>query len=392
MAVVLGTSSGFVTVAPTADPAGTGTTIDGSSVVTKHTSPVGATKITEIGWYRASGTNTINWEIALYADSAGAAGARLFVDATNSTSSNGWVVVAVDWTISASTAYWLALQMDAHSGSSSVDAAASGGAGSDILASQTTLADPYGGGAVADADGMYAIYALVTVLQHRTLTADQYSMTESGQAATPKAARLLTSAQASISLAGQAILFGFGYTMTALPVDFTETGQALNLLAARLLTAAQQSKTLSAQNAGVLRGYPITAQQASLGITEQNSGITLERLLSASQASMTESAQASNVLRGSLVSADQDIYTLTPQDIDFSNTLMLLAGMISFSTAAQNAGFNYDTGGGGGQGNDDYYGDNPEEVAILRRRGRQKLFNLATYDGIKGRETKTNKR
>jgi hypothetical protein len=160
VAVVLGTSSGFVTVAPTADPAGTGVTIDGSSVVTKHTSPSGRGKITEIGWYRESGTNTANWEIALYADSAGAAGSRLFVDATNSTASNGWVVTAVSWPVTASTAYWLGLQMDAHSGSSGVDSAASGGAGSDVLTVQTTLNDPYGGGAVADADGMDAIYAL----------------------------------------------------------------------------------------------------------------------------------------------------------------------------------------------------------------------------------------
>ena len=54
MAVVLGTSSGFVTVAPTADPAGTDVIIDGASVVTKDTSPATAVKITEIGWYRGS--------------------------------------------------------------------------------------------------------------------------------------------------------------------------------------------------------------------------------------------------------------------------------------------------------------------------------------------------
>jgi hypothetical protein len=161
MAVVLGTSSGFVTVAPSADPAGSGVTIDGSSVVTKDTAPANAVKITSIGWYRESGTNTANWEIALYSDSAGVAATRLFVDATNSTASNGWLATAVDWDITPSTAYWLALQMDAHTGSSGVDSAASGGAGSDVQTSQTTLNNPYGGGAVADADGMYAIYALV---------------------------------------------------------------------------------------------------------------------------------------------------------------------------------------------------------------------------------------
>ncbi len=163
MAVVLGVSSGFVTVAPSADPAGTGVTIDGSSVVTKDTAPAGAIRITEIGWYRESGTNTANWEIALYSDVAGVAVSRLFVDNTNSTASNGWVRTAVDWAVTPGTAYWLALQMDAHSGSSGVDSAASGGAGSDILTSQTTLNDPYGGLAVDDADGMYAIYALLEV-------------------------------------------------------------------------------------------------------------------------------------------------------------------------------------------------------------------------------------
>jgi hypothetical protein len=158
MAVVLGVSSGFVTATPVDDPAGTGVTIDGSSVVTKDTSPATASKIIEIGWYRASGTNTANWELALYGETGGVAATRLQWLNTNSTNQNGWLSVAVNWPISPSTAYWLGLQMDAHSGSSSVDSEAAGGAGSDIMTTQTTLADPYGGGAVADADGMYAIY------------------------------------------------------------------------------------------------------------------------------------------------------------------------------------------------------------------------------------------
>lgn len=165
MAVVLGTSSGFVTVAPTNDPTGTDVVIDGASVVTKDTSPATANlKIVEVGWYRGSGTNTANFEIALYAESAGIAATRLFVDATNSSNVQGWIRTTVDWPISSSTAYWLGLQMDAHSGSSNVDSTTPGGAGIDRQTTQTTLNDPYGGGAVADASGMYAIYALVTSL------------------------------------------------------------------------------------------------------------------------------------------------------------------------------------------------------------------------------------
>lgn len=166
MALVLGTNSGFVTVAPTADPAGTNATIDGNAVATKHTTPVDAEKITQIGWYRGAGTNGSNFEVALYSDLAGVPLTRLFVDATNSSTSGGWITVAVDWAVTESTAYWLAVQMDAHSGSSSIDSATSGGAGSDLFAA-STLADPYAGGAVADADGMYAIYALVQLTGNR---------------------------------------------------------------------------------------------------------------------------------------------------------------------------------------------------------------------------------
>jgi len=183
MAVVLGTSSGFVRTAPTADPnGGATTTIDGSSVVTKDTTPANASKITEVGWYRAAGTNTANFEIALYADTAGVAAARLYVDATNSSSSAGWIVTAVDWSVSGNTSYWLAVQMDAHSGSSSIDRETSGGAGYDVLTSQSALADPYGGGAVADADGLMAIYALV---KDRLVTLATATATATGIAATP---------------------------------------------------------------------------------------------------------------------------------------------------------------------------------------------------------------
>ena len=165
MALVLGTNVGFVTSAPVADPGGSDEIIDGASVVVKHTTPAGAVRITSIGWYRGSGTNTANFEIALYAanGSGGIAGTRLYVDASNSSSSAGWITVAVDWAVDPETDYWLAVQMDSHTGSSYIDKATSGGAGIDRQTTQTTLNNPYGGGTVSDADGMYAIYGLVEV-------------------------------------------------------------------------------------------------------------------------------------------------------------------------------------------------------------------------------------
>lgn len=161
MAVVLGTSSGFVTVAPTADPAGTPATLDSVAYVSKDTSPAGATLITEVGWWKDSGTDAANWEIGLYSDNAGVADALLHVERTNSNTATGWITKAVSWTISPSTPYWLGIQMDAHAGSTTIDQSAPGGAGRDSLGGQTTLPDPFGGGAVGTAAGMVAIYALV---------------------------------------------------------------------------------------------------------------------------------------------------------------------------------------------------------------------------------------
>ncbi len=270
MALTLGVNSGFVTVAPTADPNETGTTIDGSSVVTKHTSPAGATKITSIGWYRASGTNAANWEIALYSDSAGAAGARVAVDNTNSTTSAGWVVTAVDWAISGSTAYWLALQMDAHTGSSSVDGAAAGGAGSDILTSQTTLADPYGGGAVADADGMYAIYALVQITHPTSGT-----LTGPGSTVTGTASRT----SPSVTHATTGTLTGAGSTLdgTAARTRVHATSGTLTGAGSTLAgTADRQDAPLNVTHdtSGVLTGAGSTlAGTASSATTRTTTGV-----------------------------------------------------------------------------------------------------------------------
>lgn len=167
MALTLGTNVGFVTVAPTADPAGTGATSDGSSFVVKDTAPTGAIKITEVGWYKSAGTTSSNTQVGLYsADGAtvpGEAGTRLQVtgDQASGTSADVWIrFTGLNWPVTAGTVYWLGMQQDAHTGSSNIDTATSGGSGIDTRTSQTALTNPYGGGALGDTDGMYAIYAV----------------------------------------------------------------------------------------------------------------------------------------------------------------------------------------------------------------------------------------
>ena len=51
MALTIGTNCGFVESAPSGDPGVTAEDVDNVAVGFRDTSPVGATTITEIGWY-----------------------------------------------------------------------------------------------------------------------------------------------------------------------------------------------------------------------------------------------------------------------------------------------------------------------------------------------------
>ncbi len=167
MAVSIGTNSGFVTTAPTIDPAGAATTIDDKSQVTHDTSPSGNKKITEIGWWCDTATEEGNFEVGLYAADGGVvpgeAGTLLQVSRTNAKgTTSGWkTVTGLNWSLTASTAYWLGVQLDNNADITRIDSSSSNGTGDDQLDSQTTLPDPFGGGALDDTNGMICIYALV---------------------------------------------------------------------------------------------------------------------------------------------------------------------------------------------------------------------------------------
>ena len=115
-AVVKGTSSGFVTSSPSADPAGGPQPIDDQRYGVKDTSPAGATKIVEIGWWCDTASPEANFEVGLYDHDSGndEPGDRLYVDATNAKGTSGvsWKKVAVDWAIDENTIYWIAAQLD----------------------------------------------------------------------------------------------------------------------------------------------------------------------------------------------------------------------------------------------------------------------------------------
>ena len=163
MPLIVGTNCGFVLTAPTADPASAATFIvDDKCVAMEAIAPVGATKITEIGWWSDLVTEESNYEIGLFSD-AGASEPELLlsVDRTNAKGTDaGWKVKAVDWDIVGETTYWLALQVDDTPTATRADADTAQGNKSVLFAPQTELPSDWGTG--TNTVGLIALYALYT--------------------------------------------------------------------------------------------------------------------------------------------------------------------------------------------------------------------------------------
>lgn len=166
-AIVIGTDAGFVEEAPVNAPGGTGhLVIDNYARVTRDTSPETATTITEMGWYCETPSQESNFEVGLYAADGdvvpGEAGTLLYSDTTNAKgTTSGWKrVTGLNWSIDADTSYWLGIQLDDVATTTYVNYHSSGGYGYDYSTPQASLPNPFGGGALSDADAIIAIYAV----------------------------------------------------------------------------------------------------------------------------------------------------------------------------------------------------------------------------------------
>lgn len=170
MALVLGVNSGFVTTAPTVDPSGGNTlVIDEGSLVSRDV-PSQDCIVQEIGWWCNNATNNVSFKVGIYASdgSGGSAGTLLFSRGGNAKGNNaGWKIAdGLNWMLKGNIPYWIALQLDDTTDSSTTtDEASSGGLGEDFLqGSQTNLNNPYGGGAIFDDDAMFSIYARISII------------------------------------------------------------------------------------------------------------------------------------------------------------------------------------------------------------------------------------
>lgn len=165
MAVVLGTNAGFVTSAPSADPAGTNFQADTISLATKDTTVAGSITVTEMGWYCDGATEAADFDVGIY-DHDGVDDEPLNRDEVQANNAKGttagWkTVTGLNWSLTGSTDYWVAVQVDDTDTQTNTNL---GGDNNRVSweTLTTSLTNPWGQGAASsEMDGFaWAIYAL----------------------------------------------------------------------------------------------------------------------------------------------------------------------------------------------------------------------------------------
>ena len=161
--IELGTNAGFLLEgqSPSVDPAGSQTEMDDETRATKDTAPVGATKVTEIGWWNDVVTEDADYDVAIYTHNIGDDNPESLVGSSVGTAKGtitGWKkITGLNIPITAGTIYWIAVRLEntatqsyTNRGSGGVDAGKS---------SLGALPDPWG---LNDFDGsnILSFYAL----------------------------------------------------------------------------------------------------------------------------------------------------------------------------------------------------------------------------------------
>ena len=118
--------------------------------------------MTEIGWWCDNATEEVNYEVTIYTHDAGNDEPQAIITAyrTNAKGTgSGWIkATGLNITISPSTVYWIAWQLD-NTATPSLYNWGAGTARTGALAS-ATLPDPWSGGTLYDNDlaGVYAVW------------------------------------------------------------------------------------------------------------------------------------------------------------------------------------------------------------------------------------------
>ena len=163
MGVVKGVNAGFVTVAPTDDPAGANTYTDTYARAFKDTAPVGAVKVTEIGWWCDNATEAADFDVGIYDHNVGDNNPEAIVGVSRNNAKGttaGWKkVIGLNIPITAETIYWIAFQLDDTSTTTFINRVDDAGEKIDYKSAQTSLPAPWGVSNGSEGR-IYCIYAV----------------------------------------------------------------------------------------------------------------------------------------------------------------------------------------------------------------------------------------
>ena len=164
MALVVGTNSGFVTVAPTVDPADSTISIASRAMAMKDTSPSENAIITEIGWWCDNATAEANFEVGIYTHNIGDDEPEILLAGSSRTNAKGtgagWKVVSgLNIEVSSETIYWITVQLDGSG--TQTNQRSNGGDARCYKSSQSTLPEPFGTPNSNLNNFQVAIYAVV---------------------------------------------------------------------------------------------------------------------------------------------------------------------------------------------------------------------------------------
>ncbi len=147
-AIVEGTNAGFVTVAPTADPAADNYPVDNQNRAQKFTSPAQGITVTEIGWYSSVTSEVADFDVAIYThDVANNYPEDVVGSITVNTAkgtTEGWKRASgLNIPLEANTIYWIAVSLTNTATTTRIDRAASAGDRIAGRSSSPDLADPW---------------------------------------------------------------------------------------------------------------------------------------------------------------------------------------------------------------------------------------------------------
>lgn len=164
MAVALGTNSGFVSAAPSADPATTDGQVGAYAIAQKDTSPAGTNKVTALGWYQANaGNSESDYSCGIYSHDAGNDRPNALIATQSSGQSvpvntEEWLsYTGLNISLTASTTYWIAATAEDVASDCKTDYSTTGDM--DYKSGGPPLPSPWGSSS-GSLDRVYSIYAL----------------------------------------------------------------------------------------------------------------------------------------------------------------------------------------------------------------------------------------